>query len=582
MEIKKIVVEDFRSHTKAEVELAKVTVITGPNGSGKSSLIEAPATCLAGENTWTSRDSVALKNLIRSGQDQAIVSVVGKRTISRVITAKGSKIALDMTDPLTQPMLLSNLKVTQEQLRASLIPQAFLCLSRAEQKAAIFDLLAPKFTLETVGEHVPKSETWDKLCKRWSDDHTADEAVDLDHLYKFVYEARRAYKAKGKAAPAQENPRQKELVAKISELSKEIASGNFDNERRRIGLELKESVAAKEEKLAKGPKKRDLAALQTEWNLIDEAQREAECKVAAAEAVLKQTKVTGDKVEIAKGKVVCPIGLACPHDEKAMADRKNYLKGLEIAKSSEIKNAQAKLKDAGKLLAAKREEIRKAEAVNNEIAALEAEIKHGQSMGDIEDPVDIKGLEDQRSIVEDELSKLTSAAPSSTSAKVVEDLDAIVEALNVNGIKTTVIRKSVAALEKEVNEAIGRFGGWAIRFFVADEFAPTILREGGECLLGELSDGERAVLSLVIQDVFSRRSGINLVVVDNIDLLDERACGKFFETACKIASKVLVGTANATFVPSREGIKVHSLAATAPQKQAPRKPAQPPPVEDLL
>jgi DNA repair exonuclease SbcCD ATPase subunit len=583
MDIKKIIVEDFRVHKKAELELGKVTAVTGPNGSGKSSLIEAPATCLLGENTWTARDGISLRNLIRADAKQATVSVMGKRLISRVVTPKGAKLVLDSEEPVTQAMLLEKLKVTEPQLRASLIPQAFLALPAGKQKEAIFDLLAPKFTMEDVATHVPKSDTWDKIAARWSKEHEGEEQVDLDALYKFVYEARKNYKAKGKTQPAQENPRQKELVARISEIAKKIASANFENAHIRTLKAERELLPQKEKELAslRAP---NMEALKKEWEELDSFQRDCERKLGAAEAVLKQGKVEGPNLASAKavdGKVVCPMGLSCPHDEKTLADRKNLVKGLQIAKEAEIKSCQQKLRDAEKALASKREEIRKAEETVHRIEVLKLEVKKLKELGPAKEPVDVKAMEEERKAVERELASLTSAP--AVDETVVANLDAIVDALNVNGIKTSAIQKAVAGLEEEVNEAIARFGAWRMQFFVEGEFAPTILGGGGGRLLGELSDGERAVVSLVIQDVFSRRSGTNLVVVDNIDLLDEEAHRKFFEVACTIKSKVLVGTTNASLIPKMDGVTVVSLApAEKPARKAPVKKSEEPPVEDLL
>lgn len=578
MDIQTIAVENFRSHQKTEIKLGKVTALVGPNGSGKSSLIEAPATCLIGENTWTSRDGVTLSNLIRAGAKEASVSVGGKRTITRQITAKGSKLSLDDGETITQAMLLGKLKVTVSQLRTALIPNSFLALTSAHQKEAIFDLLAPKFTVAAVAEHVPASETWDKLAARWIKEHGEEEDVDLDKFYQFVYEARRNYKAKAKT---QENPRQKELVAKISDVSKKIASVNFENEQIKIALRAREALPEKQKELAALlTRRKDVAALKKEWNELDDFQREAERKLAAAEAILKASKSEGlalGETKLKDGKIVCPIGLSCPHDEKALKDRGTFAKGLKIAEDAKILSAKQKLKDADRLLAEKRAELETAETVNHQIEALQEDIK---KFGEAKPRklIDRSALEEERKAVEAELATLPSVGGADEA--VVDKLDAIVGALNVHGIKTKAIEKAADALEKEVNGALSRFGAWTMRFFVEGEFSPTILREGGGCLLGELSDGERAVLSLVIQDVFSRRSGVNLVVVDNIDLLDGKACGKFFEVACKITSKVLVGTTNGTFIPKMDAVKTVNLSPGKPGKSAP-SPADPP-MEDLL
>ena len=583
MEIKKIAAEDFRCHKKFEIELEKVTLLVGPNGAGKSSILEAPATMLVGENSWCRRDGVSLSDQIRKGAKEAKVSVIGRRILSRIIGPKGSRLVVDK-DPLTQPLLLKNLKVTEAQLRATLMPMSFLNLPLKEMKETLFDLLGSAMTLQTVGTYIPKDATvtWEKLCKRWKEDHEGEESVDLDDFYKFVYDARHKYKQK--ASAPQENPRQKELVQKISEISQGIAAANFDNERRRIGIEQKGKLPEIQARL-QAMAAPDVPAFEKKVEELDEEIMDLEKKLSAAEAVLQMSKKDSSSLkdlEVKEGKVRCPLGLECPHDAKAVKSKKDLAKGQELAKAGEIKSLRDRLNLAENAQEKAVQDLKKAREQMDEYDGLIREINQIDQMGEIEEPVDIDALKREKDAVEKELSTLASKPREAD--PTVDHLNAIVDSLKVDGIKTEVIRSKIAALEKDLNAALAKFGDWRVQFFVASEFRPTILTRGVEIRVGEMSEGERALMSLILQDAFAARARINLVVMDNVDVLDRKAAKTFFETALAVSSRVLVGLANDSFVPSLEGIKIVKLSAPAEAgpKPTPPKDEERPPIEDLL
>jgi DNA repair exonuclease SbcCD ATPase subunit len=592
MEIKSITLENFRCHELYKLELGKVTVITGPNGSGKSSIIEAVATMLLGENTWTNRQGVRLGNFIRSGTIQATVSITGKRTISRVIRPKGSQLLLDGQQALTQPLLLNNMRVTEPQLRAALIPQSFLNLDLKEQKETLFNLLAKQITLEDVAKYIPQTamRTWATLANRYEKEvlESDTEFIDLDKLYEFCFEARRNYKSTQAPVSKAPAPKSEDLVKKLSKLTTDIMKGNTINQR----------VAAYKKALARLPEmKKELTKLQADATKVTKgaaSQKELEAewadlsrKEAAAQALLEQAlmdqrKITGAKV--AKGKVECPIGLVCPHDASAtkklannLSVRVKNLNGEIVLLETEIQKVSLKLEDA-KTASKKDDDTLQASK------DLESDIKEIEEQEDPGEQVDVAELKAEKARVEKDINAATRAPSAAAAADdpAVEQLTDIVNALNVNGIKTAVVRTEILALQQEIDASLKPFGGWRIRFFMDEEYRPAILKQSGEIGVGELSDGERAILSLIVQDVFSQRSNIQLVVVDNLDLLDRKNAAEFFEVATKIKSKVLVAMAQSETLEAMTlpaAVTVVSLAPAEaepeekPQRTVPNKPA---------
>lgn len=590
MEIKAIAVENFRSHLKYELELEKVTLLTGSNGAGKSTLLEAAATALIGENTWTARDGIKLKNMIRRGAKSATVSIVGKRTISRVITASGSKILLDGKDPLTQFELLQNLKVSESQVRAALIPTAFLSLPGKDQQDALYSLVGASLTLEEASKYVPESETWTKLAKRWKEDHEDEEFVDLDKLYDFVYQARRSYKSK--TATPQSSDENQDLIVELGEISKQIAAANFKNQERQA----KEKTIATLSQLESDLEAAKAASRPGAAGKLEEARaEELECakKDGAAMAAVSDARqeLAGAQGKTGKGgKVVCPIGLECPHDEDSLKKRQTYLKGQVVAREGEYKSTKENLKRAKDRVSAAHQAEAQAQESQRQIASIEAEIKKLQAMAQdlkASKPVDTEALKRRKEEIE---KKMTQAISRPAEAdRTIENLNAIVEALAVDGIKAQIVRKHVGNLEGECNKALSQFGGMQIRFFLDGEWRPCIIHSGSEVSTGELSEGERLVTSLVIQDVFAQRAGVNLVVVDNVDLLDAAAYRKFVSAALNLKSKVLAGLANLSHqaaVPSQKDgrIKVVDLGQGSEGKGEEERRESPKkrPVEDIL
>ena len=596
MKVTGIRLKDFRSHEMFETELEKFTIVTGPNGSGKSSIVEAVATVLIGQNSWTDRDGVKLQHHIRKGAKTAKVTLIGKRQITRTLRRGGSQLSLDDGDTLTQAMIYKNLNVEEQHLRACLIPQAFLTLTLKEQKDTLFNLLSSEMTITAVGKRMPKesADVWKKLVTRWKEEHPDEKGVDIDELYKFVQEARRRYKAKISSQPADDAPDNKELVGKLSELSQKIAGANFDNERVKAGKAMRAKLPDLKKRLAELTEGRPkLDELQDTLKKSEENLVELQKRLAGIEAIAQENAADLDifgEPKTKKGKVVCPLGLECAHDDAALKKRKSYLKGLKTSKDEEKKALQEKIRAARSIKTKNESTLLHAQTCVRDIEDLEAEIQQALGIED-EEFVDVQALQAEKAEVQKQLEKLSSPKASASDATVVK-LDAIVDALNVHGIKTEVIKEEATGLEKEVNDTLSKFGDWKVRFFVDETYQPTIITSRGECFLGELSDGERALLSLILQDVFAQRSGIGVVVMDNVDLLDPAACKAFVNTALRVKSQVLVAMANSKNIMMGDGdpMKIVTLGppkkSPVPQEQVAKdEPAEEDgekPIEDLL
>lgn len=564
MEIIRIAVESFRSHDKFEVPLAKLTVITGPNGSGKSTILEAASTVLLGENTWTSRDGIKLPSLIKRGAKQAKVTIVGKRAISRIITPKGSKVVLDDKDPLTQFELLSNLKVTEQQVRAALIPTAFLQLPIKDQKDALFGILGVSLKIEQMKKYIPAEAmpTWIKIETRWIEDHSTpaeegEEApplppVDLDKLYKTVYQARTNYKAKT-SPTSPKNEDHDRLVQELDDVSAKIAKANYQDAQRKATEKEIARIPELEKKVlqlaSKAPAAMDdfetkNAAAIAEFEAADLKRAELSRECEKLEKELQQFNKA--KVESGK-KVICPIGLECPHDEASLKSRKTYVGQQFTAKSKEHDAAAATLAKAEQAHRDLLAERKAAEQGKKEYEQAQADLVKAKELkaeaGKTPAP-DLAALQKEKARIGDALKAAAAGATPPEKDPTVDHLDQIVKALDVNGIKTQLILQGVAELEKEANAVFSKFGPYSIRFFLDQEYRPAILQRDAEIQIGELSEGERLIASLVIQDVFAQRSRVNLVVIDNADLLDPSAYAKFVRTCMTLKSKVLVGLAN--------------------------------------
>lgn len=76
MRIENITLKNYRNYTEAHIEpCASVTVFTGDNAQGKTNILEAVYLCCTGRSHRTTRD----KELIKTGEDCAFVSVTGRR-----------------------------------------------------------------------------------------------------------------------------------------------------------------------------------------------------------------------------------------------------------------------------------------------------------------------------------------------------------------------------------------------------------------------------------------------------------------------------------------------------------------------
>src|SRR5882672_6303542 len=65
--IRKLTLENFRSHKRSEIELDRLTVIRGPHGAGKTSVLLALQLLLTGKCETTDEAGRGAESLIRDG-----------------------------------------------------------------------------------------------------------------------------------------------------------------------------------------------------------------------------------------------------------------------------------------------------------------------------------------------------------------------------------------------------------------------------------------------------------------------------------------------------------------------------------
>lgn len=75
MKIRKIQLQNFRSHTDTTLELSRLSVIRGTNGGGKSSIEQALQITIAGHADGTTADGKGSVGLIRAGASKAFITM---------------------------------------------------------------------------------------------------------------------------------------------------------------------------------------------------------------------------------------------------------------------------------------------------------------------------------------------------------------------------------------------------------------------------------------------------------------------------------------------------------------------------
>lgn len=608
MKIKSITLKNFRNHADTHIALDRLTVVKGPNGAGKSSVRQAVEVALTGRCEATDRAGRGLADLIRHGAKEAeiVLEIDGLGEVRRRIRRSGS--SLQVADwsgsaKVQQELLFRELGTDADQVAALLNVSYFLDLPPKEQTDMLFRLVGAGLTKDYVIEALQASGA------DWPEDMGLPERPTADwfsRAFREVYERRREAKrtlerARGRlegmkasrhnveAGPA-DLPRIEEELRALEERRDEALRRRAEAAATRAGrAELEQGLRLKRKELA--AKKQALAECEPTMDVSEAADRldrarGEEARLRATSAALAEELRSIDEALAALKKASgrCPLApkvVPCPlKGEKLKALEKE----LGSKRRKLVREHEAAIKRVGELAPEIRslEEVvereRRRESLLSEIAQLEAEIsgleKELAALPGAEDPraeeEDPKTLEEKiRGLMElaAGLRALEKAeAERSHLSEEVARLEAEVENLETlaallgpgkDGIRTSFLRRALGELYRHISANLeDLMPGVGLDLDMEPEFHLAL--QGLE--VRQLSTSERMRLGIAVSEALARLSGLRLLVIDDIEVLDaeNRALLSAFllSSAAEFDTVIAISVADEAEEAKAEGVSV--------------------------
>jgi len=152
LKINRISLDNFRSHTKTEIDLDKVNFFVGGNNSGKTSILAAVELALTGQCMWTDKAGRGAADLMRQGEKHmtAALDIEGLGAVIRSLPPHTLQVGRISGVNEGQAAIHNFLGAGEDRLRVSLNAGAFIKMSQAEQRAFLFNAYGLSWTVGQV------------------------------------------------------------------------------------------------------------------------------------------------------------------------------------------------------------------------------------------------------------------------------------------------------------------------------------------------------------------------------------------------------------------------------------------------
>lgn len=601
MRITSLKLTDFRSYNRASLTLdAPITFLCGRNGVGKSSALDAIAWALTGRCRGTDGRGAGASQLKRGDAPTLSVSVEleGLGTVTRTLAGSQTlTVRDDIAHPaapviVAQAALLHRLGVSEGVLAAVLQGDTLLQLPHAEAKALLMTILDVRVPLE--GEPAPLT------------------LAALDARYQQAFDARKTAKAHAAAIQVPEPPdgeppviadierRLAELRARETQLRVSEATQDGSRQEQRRQLEIEASrLRQRRSTFDEAEKTQVLAspAILTEFDASiaqltatlaadDEAAPSRQASLVAADGRLTLLSTTLTSLQAHTPDRGCVLDAAVPcktpakyfkthlqqlqHEidrlaeetrdvRTAVAARVDHVQALRLAEDG-ARRVRAELARRDERGAQRQEFEARLTAIAAELAALPIDAPPAPSpeLADVVariakgDDVLAKArrLSDALAVYQERLSAKTAAL------KEVGRLEALVEQLGPKGVRVAALAGALERFQEPLNVSLAAWG-YAVRFAL-EPWGIVVNGRSAELL----STSERLRVGVALQLAIATVTGLYLVVIDQVDLLDGPNRAVLTELLASWPGQVLLAATKDAPPPAMDGIAVYWLEAT--------------------
>jgi len=572
MKIDSLHLQEFRNHEATEIIFAPLTVIKGNNAAGKTSIRHAIEVALTGRAEFTDKGGRGLSDAVRVGAKKALVSIaIDQGEVVRTVSPTGTSLQIaDWTGTATaqQDLLYQKLGADADLISALLNVGSFISLPPKEQKQMLFQIARPEIS---AGQLMSAVNDW---AEKQSAGNLLDElrgmiqlpemvGVDwLDQAYKLIFEARKdAKKVAGQLAGRVEGMTVSQdlpPLAQLPELERQIATLEAEREKlrekvaaveaaetRRVHLaEREEAIRNSIEALSlpvedsgEDPEKLK-AALEALAVKLDEARQasyEAQGELRALDDALPKIKGAKGDCPLAPGVVSCPM---------SADDRKALVKDINARRKKAVATHEKAMKDAAAIETEKKElaeriwAAEQAEKNAERLETMEKELETVQAeLATLPEPIGIDLARQEISTLDERIRnghemaarmKMAAQAQERAEKAAAEAIEAtaranrlehLVTLFGPTGIKQHLLTRTMGAVITRAAENLSLITGGM--YELDAEADPDFhLVVNGNIELRQLSTSERMRVGIACAEALAHASGLRLLVIDDLEILD--------------------------------------------------------------
>jgi hypothetical protein len=631
MRIRKIQLQNFRSHVDTTLELDRLTVIRGTNAAGKSSIEQAIEIVLASRTDSTTSDGKGSIGLIRAGESKAMITMALQQgpdnPDERILKCalNGTKRAVIVSKP-DDPQYtggqewLEWLDLNRNLLSCLINNRYFVDLTEDEQKNVLASIILPKqyaFPPEIIANanDLGLKINWARAPFEVIDaayDAAYKERTNInrdiknfrmpegdttghENLEEFssMLEERRSQlqAARDKRTRMESEGKSQQQMLTQAQSRAEEARTRIAREEREIGT-IESSILSKQalkeqEKLAKGESR--AAQLDAELQRID---AEKEIKNKSKDAMIKLSKqpqcptcstpITEEMLATILGPLADEINKLTERQYQAIDERKalgnpaDAVRRLEAHRQAEsdLARARQRIKDDNVVL----------KDAEDQIDGLRSKPTHDFSEVDAE----IQDLAARVAAGSSEVEKLRSAreifngrkraaAEKAQLQEAHKQVERLIEYFGPEGVKAELLSNSIGAFTDQMNDVLSHWG-YTCQLSIEPYTFAIMFRDGKgmpvPIALQHLSKSQRYRFAAAFQVALAVISGFKFVIVDEADIFDANGRQGLFDALFSgvLDQAIIMSTDERTEVPSVPGAVFYRLdnaaeAGTIPTTQ---------------
>lgn len=631
MFIRKIALQNFRSHTETVLDCAKLTVVRGANAVGKSSIEQALEITLGGRTESTTDDGKGSKGLIRAGQKKAGIKIaVSDGEEERVIQCALNDTARNII--VTKPgddqwnggaKWAGWLQQNRDAFSCLINNRYFVDLPDAQQKDVLASIVLPKtyewpewvkpmanglglkinwqltpFEIITVGyEQAYKART--DINRDVKNHKIPEGSVELADEYEAIREKLGARRAELETALREKTERESAQTGAAALL--DAAIRRRDEARVRLSREEQEVTALDGKLLSK-------AKLKEKEGEGKKAGRAAELDVAivATEADYQASKKHIEELNSFSNQPTCPTckspitselveALAKPLVEKSnvfsnnlrgMTDERKKLgnpqealRDIEVHRQAErdMEKAKGRAKDESVIIADAEAKIFELETAKRPVFQDQAAEDH---IADLRAKIEKGGQVLAIAKTAAELAERIKTAQQGKEAleKKQADAEKLVAYFGPEGVQSELLAASVGAFEVSMNGVLEEWG-YHCELSIEPYSLTVSMREGDseyKLPLRALSKSQRYRFSTAFQVALAIATGFGFVVVDEADIYDKAGRSALFSALNteELDQAIILSTDERDTIPNVEGALFYMLSNAAGLGELPKTTVQ--------